>query len=134
MNDDKTTSTIVKIGAEIGVASDGTWGVYCKEQPFTGAGDTPQEAKDDMLEQMQFYKETMKGLGMKYPAFLDSEFEVDYNNSKHIKKMLEGQGLEVVSLKSRGPAFFIREFFKRGGLIAGVIFALIFYILQYSFY
>lgn len=62
-----------------------------------------------------------------------SEFEVDYNNSKHIKKMLEGQGLEVVSLKSRGPAFFIKEFFKRGGLIAGIIFALIFYILQYSF-
>ena len=79
MNDDKTTSTMVKIDAKIGVASDGTWGVYCKEQPFTGAGDTPQEAKDDMMEQMQFYKETMKGLGMKYPAFLDSEFEVDYD-------------------------------------------------------
>ena len=68
MNDDKTTSTMVKIDAEIGVASDGTWGVYCKEQPFTGAGDTPQEDKDDMMEQMQFYKKTMKGLGMKYPA------------------------------------------------------------------
>lgn len=68
-----------KISAEIGVAPDGTWDVYCKDQPFTGAGNTPEEAKADMAEQMRVYKNTLKELGMKYPDFLDGEFEIEYD-------------------------------------------------------
>ena len=41
-------------------------------------GDTPELAKQNMLEQMQFFKETSKEDGYEYPSFLDSEFEVVY--------------------------------------------------------
>jgi len=45
---------------------------------FTGMGDTPELAKQNMIEQMQFFKETSKEDGYEYPTFLDSEFEVVY--------------------------------------------------------
>lgn len=59
-------------------ASDGTYSVYCKNDIFSGAGDTPEEAKKDMLEQMAFYKETAISEGFKYPAFLDEEYSIEY--------------------------------------------------------
>lgn len=62
-----------------------------------------------------------------------SEFELAYSNYKTVKKLVEGQGLEVVSISSRGPIFLIKELFKRGGLIAGLLFVVVFYFLQYSF-
>jgi len=66
------------IEAIIERASDGTFSVYCKDEMFNGMGDTPELAKQNMLEQMQFFKETSKEDGYENPAFLDSEFEVIY--------------------------------------------------------
>jgi len=66
------------IEAIIERASDGTFSVYCKDEMFNGMGDTPELAKQNMLEQMQFFKETSKEDGYENLAFLDSEFEVIY--------------------------------------------------------
>jgi len=66
------------IEAIIERASDGTFSVYCKDEMFNGMGDTPELAKQNMLEQMQFFKETSKEDGYEYPSFLNSEFEVVY--------------------------------------------------------
>jgi predicted RNase H-like HicB family nuclease len=48
------------IEAIIERASDGTYSVYCKDEMFTGMGDTPELAKQNMMEQMQFFKEIVK--------------------------------------------------------------------------
>jgi len=74
----KTISIMKSIEAIIERASDGTFCVYCKDEMFTGMGDTPELAKQNMIEQMQFFKETSKEDGYEYPTFLDSEFEVVY--------------------------------------------------------
>ncbi len=66
------------IDAIIEIASDGTYSVYCRHEIFSGAGDTIEEAKKDMLRQMEFYKETALEQGFKYPSFLDRPFEVNY--------------------------------------------------------
>ena len=66
------------IEAIIERASDGTFSVYCKDEMFNGMGDTPELAKQNMLEQMQFFKETSKEDGYEYPSLLDLEFEVVY--------------------------------------------------------
>ncbi|MBR5397241.1 MAG: hypothetical protein IK145_05250 [Bacteroidales bacterium] len=67
-----------KITAIIERASDGTYAVYCKDQIFSGAGSSIEEAKKDMVVQMAFYKDTPLKEGFKYPAFLDGEFEIEY--------------------------------------------------------
>ena len=67
-----------KIEAIIERASDGTYSVYCIHEMFNGMGDTAEEAKKDMLEQMKFYKETAIEDGFAYPTFLDGEFEMVY--------------------------------------------------------
>lgn len=67
------------INAIIERATDGTFTVYCKDEIFSGAGDTLESAKADMLEQMAFYKETAKQEGFRYPVFLDGEFTVNYS-------------------------------------------------------
>ena len=41
-----------QISAVIERASDGTYSVYCKNEIFSGMGDTIEEAKADMLQQM----------------------------------------------------------------------------------
>ena len=41
-------------------------------------GGTIEEAKADMLQQMEIYKATAKEEGFKYPEFLDGEFTVTY--------------------------------------------------------
>lgn len=66
------------IHAIIERAKDGTFTVYCKNEIFSGAGATIQSAKEDMLKQMAFYRETALSEGFKYPAFLDGEYEVSY--------------------------------------------------------
>ena len=66
------------IEAIIERACDGTFSVYCKDQMFNGMGDTPELAKRNMLEQMQFFKDISKEDGYEYPSFLDSEFEIVY--------------------------------------------------------
>lgn len=69
---------MTKIEAIIERAKDGTYTVYCKDEIFSGAGDTLAAAKEDMRRQMDFYKETAVAEGFKYPAFLDGEYEVSY--------------------------------------------------------
>ena len=66
------------IEAIIERATDGTFTVYCKNEIFSGAGSTIDEAKNDMREQMDFYKRTAIEEGFKYPSFLDGDFEVSY--------------------------------------------------------
>ena len=66
------------IEAIIERASDGTYSVYCKDEIFSGAGPTIEEAKADMARQMAFYKETALAEGFRYPDFLDGEFEISY--------------------------------------------------------
>ena len=46
------------IEAIIERAKDGTYSVYCKDEIFSGAGETLAEAKEDMARQMSFYRET----------------------------------------------------------------------------
>ena len=69
---------MISIEAIIERASNGTYSVYCKNEMFTGMGDTPEMAKQNMIEQMQFFKETSKEDNFKYPSFLDSEYEIIY--------------------------------------------------------
>ena len=69
---------MVKLKAIIERASDGTYAVYCKDQIFSGAGSSIEEAKKDMMAQMAFYKDTALKEGFKYPAFLDGKFEIEY--------------------------------------------------------
>ena len=65
-----------KIEAKIERSADGTYSVYCLQEKFSGMGNTAEEAKKDMIEQMQFFKKTAQEIGFSYPDLLDSEFEV----------------------------------------------------------
>lgn len=67
-----------QIAAIIERALDGTYSAYCKNEIFSGMGDTIEAAKADMLQQMEIYKATAKEEGFKYPEFLDSDFEITY--------------------------------------------------------
>ena len=69
-------SQIIK--AIIERAADGSFNVYCKDEIFSGAGDTLAEAKASLLEQMRFYKQTAIEEGFRYPEFLDGDFSVEY--------------------------------------------------------
>ncbi len=66
-----------KIEAIIDKTSDG-YCVYTENSIFSGMGDTAEEAKKDMMEQIEFYMETCKETGYSYPAFLDEEYEIVY--------------------------------------------------------
>lgn len=65
-----------KIEAKIERSADGTYSVYCLQEKFSGMGNTAEEAKKDMMGQMQFFKKTAQEIGFSYPDFLDNEFEV----------------------------------------------------------
>lgn len=67
-----------KIDAIVERNSDGGCTIYCEKEMFSGYGGTPEEAKDDMLFQMSFFKDTAMEEGFSYPPFLDEEFEVVY--------------------------------------------------------
>ena len=66
------------IEAIIERAKDGTYTVYCVNVIFSGAGETIERAQKDMQRQMDFYKETAKAEGFKYPEFLDGEYAINY--------------------------------------------------------
>lgn len=66
------------IEAIIERAKDGFYGVRCVSEMFTGGGNSAEEAKKDMMEQMEFYKQTAIEDGFEYPAFLNEPFEVVY--------------------------------------------------------
>lgn len=68
-----------QILAVIERASDGTYSVYCKDEIFSGMGDTIEDAKADMLRQMEFYKSIAIAEGFKYPKFLDEDYEILYS-------------------------------------------------------
>lgn len=83
-----------QIAAIIERASDGTYSVYCKNEIFSGMGDTINEAKADMASQMVAYKETALEQGFKYPAFLDGDFEVVYEvDAVSLLKYYIGSGI-----------------------------------------
>ena len=67
-----------QIEAIIERAEDGTYSIYCKDEIFSGMGDTIEDAKADMARQMAIYKETAQTEGFKYPEFLDGEYSVEY--------------------------------------------------------
>lgn len=67
-----------RIEAVIERAADGTYSVYCKDEIFSGMGNTLADAKADMEKQMAFYKETAQAEGFKYPDFLDGEYSIEY--------------------------------------------------------
>ncbi|MCL2649495.1 MAG: hypothetical protein FWD60_00530 [Candidatus Azobacteroides sp.] len=67
-----------KIEAIIERASDGTYSVYCINEMFSGMGNSTQDAKKNMLSQMDFFKKTAIEEGFSYPKFLDEEFEIVY--------------------------------------------------------
>lgn len=82
------------ITAIIERAKDGTFSVYCKDEIFSGAGNTIDEAIQDMKTQMRFYKETAIKEGFKYPSFLDSEFTISYSvDSLSLLKYYVGSGI-----------------------------------------
>ena len=85
---------MITIDAILERAADGTYTVYCKNEIFSGAGDTIAAAKADMLRQMTFYKETAIATGFKYPSFLDGEFEIRYTvDAASLVKYYVGAGI-----------------------------------------
>ena len=59
-------------------AADGTYSIYCKNEVFSGMGETIEDAKKDMHRQMQVYKETALAEGFRCPEFMNGEFEIVY--------------------------------------------------------
>ncbi len=66
----KTIEAIIERG------NDGTFSVYCNEEMFTGMGDTAENAKKDMRQQMDIFKKSAIEDGFSYPDFLDNDFEI----------------------------------------------------------
>ncbi|HET9571161.1 MAG TPA: hypothetical protein VFP20_07120 [Bacteroidales bacterium] len=67
-----------RIEATFTRSKDGFFNVHCNNEMFSGGGDTLEAAKDNMLEQMLFYKQTAIEDHFDYPNFLDNEFEIIY--------------------------------------------------------
>jgi len=91
-----------KINAIIERANDGTYSVFCKNYSFSGMGDTAEIAKEDLVKQMNFFKDTAKEQGFKYPDFLDNEFEIIYEfDTKSLLEYYSGiltlAGLEKIT-------------------------------------
>ena len=58
---------------------------------FNGMGDTPELAKQNMIEQIKFFKETSIEDNYKYPTFLDVEYEIIYKfNTQSILEYYSG--------------------------------------------
>lgn len=68
-----------QIPAIIERAEDGTYSVCCKDEIFSGMGQTIDEAKADMVRQMDVYKEVALKEGFRYPEFLDGIYEIEYS-------------------------------------------------------
>ncbi len=67
-----------KVKAIISRSNDGFYNIHCIDELFSGGGNTPQEAKNDMQTQMDFFKETAVKEGLEYPSFLDGNYEIEY--------------------------------------------------------
>lgn len=67
----KTLSAIIE------KTSDG-YSVFTENEMFSGIGNTAEEAKTDMMNQISFYVQTCKEENMSYPSYLDEGFEVVY--------------------------------------------------------
>lgn len=67
-----------QIQAIIERAADGTYSVYCKDEIFSGMGESVEAAKADMLHQMEMYKAAAKEEGFRYPDYLDGGFDISY--------------------------------------------------------
>lgn len=67
-----------KIEATISRACDGFYNVHCNGELFSGGGNSVDAAKEDMLNQMHFFKQTAVDEGYDYPSFLDEEFNIVY--------------------------------------------------------
>lgn len=66
------------IEATIERSQDGTFSVYCTTEMFSGMGDTAEKAKQNMIEQMEFFKQTAIADGVEYPEFLNGNPEIVY--------------------------------------------------------
>ncbi|MBQ3722817.1 MAG: type II toxin-antitoxin system HicB family antitoxin [Bacteroidales bacterium] len=85
---------MTKIEAIIERAGDGTYDIYCLNEIFSGAGKSIEDAKKDLRRQMEFYKETARKEGFKYPAFLDDEYEIVYRiDAPSLMKYYVGAGV-----------------------------------------
>lgn len=62
-----------------------------------------------------------------------SQFEVGYKDRKKTKQILEREGYQILSVTNHGILFNIKKILFRYGIVAGLIFCLLFYILQYNF-
>lgn len=69
---------MIKLIATVSRSKDGFFNVHCNEAMFSGGGDSLDAAKEDMKEQMLFYKQTALEDHFDYPNFLDSDFEIVY--------------------------------------------------------
>ena len=86
--------TMTTIEAIIERAEDGTFDILCRDEIFSGAGKSIEEAKKDLTRQMEFYKETAVKEGFKYPPFLDEEFEIVYRiDAPSLMKYYVGAGV-----------------------------------------
>ena len=90
------------IKAIIERANDGGYGVYCIDQTYTGMGNNAEAAKTDMLEAMNFHKETCIEEGLPYPDFLNEPFEINYTfDTKSLLEYYNGilslSGLEKIT-------------------------------------
>ena len=65
------------LSAIIEKTSDG-YSVFTENEMFSGIGNTAEEAKTDMMNQISFYVQTCKEENMTYPSYLDENFEVVY--------------------------------------------------------
>lgn len=68
------------IQAIIERAKDGTFTVYCTDEMFSGMGDTPEAAIENMTDSMAFFIEGAKKDGYQYPAWLDDEYTIEYKS------------------------------------------------------
>ena len=68
-----------KIRVIIDRAGDGTYNVYCEEQPlFFGLGSSIEEAKRGMIESIRLTKDELgKEKALIYPEWLDEGYEFD---------------------------------------------------------
>jgi len=67
----KILSTIIEKTAD-------GYSVYTENEMFSGMGNTSEEAKKDMIDQISFYVETMKEDNRTYPEYLDGHYEIIY--------------------------------------------------------
>lgn len=66
------------IQATLEKTQNGSFCVYCKDEMFSGVGDTADQAKSDMATQIADYIDFCKESGKSYPSWLDEEYQFTY--------------------------------------------------------